>query len=356
MLYFLEIKHLVAFGENTFLDVFVSIGVFLGLLILLKIFQVVILARLKALAKKTKTDFDDVLMEIFRHIRPPFYLLVSLWVAVQFLVLPDLAIKIVKVIFLFTLIYELIQAVDRVVKYLLERYLKNRSDEREQKQMDSIVRLVQLLVRIGLWIVGLLLILSNLGVNVTSLVASLGIGGLAIALALQNILSDLFSSFSIFMDKPFAVGDFIVVGKDMGTVEKIGLKTTRLKSMKGEELIISNKELTSARIQNFKRLEKRREAFTLGVVYNTPVDKLSKIPNLIEDIVNKQSLAEFDRCHFSAFADSSLNFDIVYFVATDDYAEFMDVKEKINLEIYKAFAQEGIEFAYPTQTIYLERD
>lgn len=350
-----EIKHLTAFGDNTYLDVFIAIAVFLGLLILLKIFQIIILARLRKIALRTKTDFDDVLIKIFQQIKPPFYVLISLWTAVQFLTLPKLAAQIIKVIFLITLIYEVIQAIDKIVRYFLEKYLKNKNNENHQ-QTETVIDLLQIILKISLWLIGILAILSNLGVNITSVIASLGIGGLAIALALQNILTDLFSSFSILMDKPFAVGDFIVVGKDMGTVEKIGLKTTRLKSMKGEELIISNKELTTARIQNFKRLEKRREAFNLGVVYNTPEEKLKEIPKIIKDIVSKQNLAEFDRCHFSDFKDSYLNFEIVYFVATNDYAEFMDVKEKINLEIHKKFAEKGIEFAYPTQTIYLEQD
>jgi len=176
-----------------------------------------------------------------------------------------------------------------------------------------------------------------------------------VALALQNVLGDMFSSFAIYIDKPFQVGDFIVVGKDKGVVEKIGLKSTRIRTLQGEELIISNNELTSTRIQNFKKMEKRRIVFTLGVTYNTPADMLAKIPKIIKEVISKEKKLTFDRCHFKEYADSSLNFEIVYYVNDPDYLTNMNFRQKVNLAIYKKFAKEKIEFAYPTQTIYVEK-
>ncbi len=344
----------ISIGQNTAYNYTLAALVFLGLLIVLKIFEWLTISRLRYLAKKTKTDLDDIIVEIIHNIKPPVYLLIAIYFSIQFLTIPDLAQVIIKGFFLLAIVYEVIQGLDKIVVYTLHKYITKTKD-RQGKQNDSIVKVITAIIRVLLWLIGILLILQNLGVNVTSLIASLGIGGLAVALALQTVLSDLISSISIYMDKPFEVGDFITIGSNSGTVEKIGLKTTRLKSMKGEELIVSNKELTSVRVQNFKRLEKRREAFTFGVSYETSAEKLEKIPTILKEIIEKQALASFDRCHFSKYSDSSLDFDTVFYVATQDYAEFMDVKQKINLAIFTAFEKEGIEFAYPTQTIYIKK-
>ena len=348
---FINILKNISIGQNTAYSYALAVLVFFGLLIVLKIFEWLVISRLRYWAKKTKTDLDDVVVEIIHNIKPPVYLLIAIYFSIQFLIIPDLAQVIIKGSFLLAIVYEVIQGLDKIAIYILNKYIKKTKD----KQNNSIVKVITGIIRILLWLIGILLILQNLGVNVTSLIASLGIGGLAVALALQTVLSDLISSISIYMDKPFEVGDFITIGSNSGTVEKIGLKTTRLKSMKGEELIVSNKELTSVRVQNFKRLEKRREAFTFGVSYETSAEKLEKIPTILKEIIEKQALASFDRCHFSKYSDSSLDFDTVFYVATQDYAEFMDVKQKINLAIFTAFEKESIEFAYPTQTIYIKK-
>jgi len=198
-------------------------------------------------------------------------------------------------------------------------------------------------------------VLSNLGVNITSLVAGLGIGGLAIALALQSVLSDLFSSFSIYFDKPFQVGDYIIVGKHSGTVEKIGIKSTRIRASQGEEIVISNQELTSARVQNFKKLKERRNTTSIGVTYETSTDKLKKIPDIIKYIIEEEKNARFDRVYFTTFADSALVFDLVYYVKSDAYSVYLETQQNINFKIKEAFEKEGIDMAYPTQTIYLTK-
>jgi small-conductance mechanosensitive channel len=214
---------------------------------------------------------------------------------------------------------------------------------------------VGFLVRVALWTVVGLMMLANFGVDVTALVAGLGIGGVAVALAAQNILSDLFASLSIVLDKPFVVGDFIIVGDFMGSVEYVGLKTTRLRSLSGEQLIFPNGDLLQSRIRNYKRMTERRIVFSLGVVYQTPHEKLAAIPGLLREIVESQEGTRFDRAHFQKYADSALIFEVVYYVLTPDYNLYMDIQQRINLTIFQRWAELGIEFAYPTQTVFLER-
>jgi small-conductance mechanosensitive channel len=198
------------------------------------------------------------------------------------------------------------------------------------------------------------LILDNIpGVEITALVASLGIGGIAVALAVQNILSDLFASLSIVLDKPFVIGDFIIVDNCLGTVEHIGLKTTRLRSLSGEQLVFSNNDLLKSRVRNYKRMAERRVVFSVGVTYQTPLEKLERIPTLIRDTIEAQPAVRFDRAHFQGYGDFALNFEVVYYVLDPDYNRYMDIQQGINLGIYSSFAEEGIEFAYPTRTLYI---
>jgi small-conductance mechanosensitive channel len=192
-------------------------------------------------------------------------------------------------------------------------------------------------------------------VQITPLLASLGIGGLAVALALQNVLSDLFASLSIVLDKPFVIDDFIAVDDLQGTVEHVGLKTTRLRSLSGEQLVFSNSDLLSSRVRNYKRMLERRATFTIGVIYGTPVEALREIPKLIRAAVESQPNTRMDRTHFQKFGDSSLDFETVYFMLVPDYAVFMDVQQEINLYLYEAFQERGLEFAFPTRTLWLEQ-
>ncbi len=210
------------------------------------------------------------------------------------------------------------------------------------------------LVRFALWTVLLLLLLDNLGVRVTALVAGLGVGGVAVALALQNVLGDLFASLAIALDKPFQIGDFIIVDQYLGTVEHIGLKTTRIRSLWGEQVVFPNSDLLQSRIRNFKRMAERRVVFTLGVVYRTPYEVLARLPGLLREIVEAQPGVRFDRAHFKEFGDSALVFEVVYYVLDPDYNRYMDMQQAINLEIVRRFREEGVEFAYPTRTVVLE--
>jgi len=318
-----------------------------------KIFQVIVLKKLSKISKKTPTDIDDLLIKLVKDVKPPFYFFISLYIALKFLALAGIVEKIINAVFIIVVTYQAILILQRVIDYATEKIIIKRTGGKGEEKDKEAINLISKIFKISLWAIGALLVLSNLGVNVTSAMAGLGIGGIAIALAAQNILGDVFASFSIFIDKPFEIGDYIVAGKESGTVQKIGVKTTRLKTLQGEELVVPNKDLTDARIQNFKRMDKRRIVFTLGVVYGTDAEKLEKIPAMIKDIIDKIDLADFSRAHFSKYGDFSLDYEIVYSVNSSKYEEYMNIQQQVNLAIYKKFSEEKIEFAYPTQTVFL---
>ncbi|MFA9377442.1 MAG: mechanosensitive ion channel family protein [Lachnotalea sp.] len=211
-----------------------------------------------------------------------------------------------------------------------------------------------LILKSLIWGIAVLLFFDNIGVEINSLITGLGIGGLAIAFASQTILEDIFCYFTIFFDRPFEIDDFIVAGEQMGIVEHIGVKTTRLRALSGEQLIFSNTDLTSSRIQNYKTMEQRRVLFTLGVKYDTTYDKLKEIPKLLKEIIENVNDTAFSRTHFIAYAEYSLNFEVAYYVLTGDYDKYMDIHQEVNLQIKKVFEQQQIEFAFPTQTLQLQ--
>ncbi len=228
---------------------------------------------------------------------------------------------------------------------------------RQRKGQDpaapSGVTALGFMARVAVWAVVLLLALDNLGVEVSALIAGLGVGGIAVALAVQNILGDLFASVSILLDRPFETGDFIIVGDLMGKVENIGLKTTRVRSLSGEQIVFSNADLLGSRIRNYKRMFERRVVFTLGVTYQTPPEKLEAASAALREIITAREGLRFDRAHFARYGDFALVFEAVYFVLSPEFNVYMDHQQAINLSIYRRFAELGIEFAYPTQTVFL---
>lgn len=206
---------------------------------------------------------------------------------------------------------------------------------------------------LALWSLLLILALDNVGVQVTALVAGLGIGGIAIALAAQSILGDLFASLAIVLDRPFAVGDFIAAGDMSGSVERIGVKTTHLRSLSGEQLVIANSDLLNSRIRNYGRMDQRRVVLTLGVTYDTAIEHIEAIPGMVREVVEEQSVARFDRAHFRGYGESALEFEVVYHIESADYGLFMDTQQAINLELLRSFREAGIEFAFPTRTVHV---
>ncbi len=338
--------------ENTLFDYTVALGIVIGAIIAFKIFEKIVLVRIKNISKKTTNTVDDVLVDAIQQMGLLFYIAIGLYVGAQHLVLSERIDMSIRLFVLVIVTYEIIRALQTIVRFVLKRHA---TKEGENASSESMVHLGMLFARIILWSVGGLFVMSNLGINITALAASLGIGSLAIALALQNILSDMFSSFSIYADKPFEIGDYIVIGADSGTVKKIGLKTTRITTLQGEELVVSNKELTTVRVQNYKKMKRRRVAFTFGVVYDTPKKKLEMIPTKVKEIIEGVDHLEFDRCHFHEFGDSALLFDVVYYVDTREYLPYIDTRQDINLKLFEVFEKEKIEFAYPTQTVVVKK-
>jgi small-conductance mechanosensitive channel len=240
------------------------------------------------------------------------------------------------------------------VNYFLNRYRRKAIEE--DPSVATALGAVGFLLRVAVWAITAMIALDTLGVDITALVAGLGVGGIAIALAVQSLLGDLFASISIVLDKPFVVGDFIIVGDSTGTVENVGLKTTRIRSLSGEQLVIANSDLLSSRIRNYKRMQERRVLFEVGVVYGTEAAKLKEIPETIRAAVESRDNTRFDRSHFKSFGNSALIFETVYFMTVPDYNSYMDTQQAINLELYERFETDGLEFAFPTQTIFLHQE
>jgi small-conductance mechanosensitive channel len=306
------------------------------------------------LARKTENQIDDLLADILAKTKILTLLVISFYAGLNFLNLKPGIIALSYKIFIFVLILQAGFWAGSGINFWLGRAVKKRMSE--DSSSATTISFLGFVARVFLWSIVLLLILDNLGVDITSLVAGLGIGGIAIALALQNILGDLFASLSIVLDKPFVIGDFIVVDDLMGTIEHIGLKTTRIRSISGEQMIFSNNDLLKSRIRNYKRMSERRIVFGFGVVYQTSLEKLKLIDKVIKEIIKDQSRARLDRVHFKEYGDFSLNFEVVYYVTNPEFGVYMDVQEAINLEMFRRFQEEGIEFAYPTQTLFIPRE
>lgn len=238
-------------------------------------------------------------------------------------------------------------------------YVSHRVEEagEEGPAVAATMNTISIIVKVVLWAVLLLTALDNMpGLEINTLIASLGIGSIAVALAVQNILEDLFAALSIAFDKPFEIGDFINAGDHEGNVEHIGIKSTRLRSLTGEQIVLSNSDLLKSRIRNFKRMTRRRHVFTIGVAADTPYEKLKQIPDILREIVVAQPEVEFNRAHFTTFGDYTLNFEVVYFVPSPDFTLFLDTQQAINLEIYRRFEEEGIGMPYPTQAVIVRRE
>jgi small-conductance mechanosensitive channel len=238
------------------------------------------------------------------------------------------------------------------LREFVARYAERKTTDRST--LANAMSLVQIFINIAVWSIVALVLLSNLGVDVTALVAGLGVGGIAIGLAAQSIFADLFASLSIILDRPFMRGDFIVFGDHMGRIERIGIKSTRIRSLSGEQIVVSNSNLLQSTIRNYQLLFERRVEFKLNVSYKTPIDKLARIPQILRDVVGARAKTRIDRAHFRSMADSALVFELVYFVLDPDYNAYMDVQQEINLEIMRAFEANDIDFAFPQPAIIVQ--
>ena len=342
------------FFNNQMKNYLAALVVFLITLFVFRLVRIVIVSKIRKIAKKSKTEIDDVAVAVIDSFGWLFYVVLALALALKFLTLPEIVGQIVHYAVLITVALYIIKALQALIDFGLQRIINKR--EKEGEFDPSIVKLLGKIAKGILWLGVALVVLQNIGVDITTLIAGLGVGGIAIAFALQHVLADVFASFSIYFDKPFKVGDFIIVGGDMGVVKKIGIKSTRIQHLGGQELVFSNKELTDARINNYKKMERRRIVFNFGIKYETPSEKVKKIPQIVKDIISNLDSCQLDRVHFKEFGDFSLNFEVVYYLESPDYNLYMDRQEEINLKLKEQFEKEEIEFAYPTQTVLLNKN
>jgi len=341
------------FFDNTVKQWLVAAAAGIATWVALRLIMRVVRGRLKALAGRTSTEWDDIIVAAISQTKRLFLLVVAVAVATRTLTVPD---QVHRIIGTATVIMVLVQIGIWVTNGLtgwLTRY--TRRELETDRSGATTVSAMGFVGKIIVWSLLLLVALDNLGIDITTLVAGLGVGGIAVALALQSILGDLFASLSIVIDKPFILGDFVIVDDQAGSVEHIGLKTTRVRSLWGEQVVFANSDLLKSRLRNYGRMKERRVAFDLGVTYQTTRDQLAAIPGIVREAIEAQPTVRFDRSHFKSFGDFALMFETVYYVTVPDYAAYMDIQQGINLALVDRFAAAGIEFAYPTQTLFVEK-
>lgn len=330
-----------------------ALGVAAAILITIKVVFWRLLARLEKWAEKTQTGLDDMVAAVLQETKIFFLLTTAVWAGSQSLSLPQGVEDGLWIAFRVVLVLQAAVWTTAAFRHWLTGYRATLAEDNPGAATG--LTAVSVVVRTIIWSVFLLVALQNIGIQVTPLITGLGIGGIAVALAVQNVLSDLLASLSIIFDRPFEVGDFVIVDDLAGTVENVGLKTTRMTSLTGEQLVFGNSDLLGSRIKNYKRMTERRVLFSLGVEYGTPKKALEAIPQIVRESVEAQDHTRFDRCHFNGFGDSALLFEVVYYMLVPEYAVYMDVQQGINLDLYERFEAKGIEFAFPTQTIHVRQ-
>ncbi|HRZ27599.1 MAG TPA: mechanosensitive ion channel family protein [Spirochaetota bacterium] len=309
--------------------------------------------RLKSRSRKRKrTDIENEILILVKKEMVPMLYALTVYAGVMQLSIQGRAEKIINIVMVLAAIFFSVKFMQSVVILLFNHYWESKPEGEGRKSIGVAVRSF---IRIVFWTTAILIFLDNIGVKISGIIAGLGLGGIVIAFAAQALLTDFFSYFSIFLDRPFEIGDFIMIDTHIGTIDHIGIKTTRMRSISGEELIFSNSDMTGSRIHNFKRMERRRVAFTFGVTYDTKLKLMRKIPPMVGEIISSIESVELDRVHFTEFGDSSLNFEVVYHIAGSDFTIYRDIQQKINLDIMAAFEKNKIEFAFPSRTVYLKK-
>jgi small-conductance mechanosensitive channel len=338
-------------GENNLVSYGVAFALFLlvyyGFSLAIRVYFVKLVS---AFVEKTTTQFDDIAIQIIKSIGRPFYAVLGIYSASQALIIPSTLEVWIRTATVLIFTFYTARGFQQLAFYVIKQII---TKGKEDEPAPSFLSIIKAGIGVVIWTIAGFYILSSFNINITALVGGLGVTSIAVAFALQNVLSELFASLSIYLDRPFEVGDFIIIGEDKGTVQKIGLKSTKLKSLDGEQLVVSNKELSEIRINNFAKMSHRRIEFQLGVEYDTTSEQLRLIPKIIENIIKNIEICEFDRAHFKSFGDFSLIIEVVYTINNGNFNIYMDIQQKINLEIKDAFEREGIVMAFPTQTLHL---
>ncbi len=340
------------FYNNTVLTYLLFLVSLIISIIIIKIIGHFIFKHLTLLAKKVSSSVDDYLIKSLKRYAMPAAYFAAFYLCMKILTLSPGLNKIMDTVVLAFITTMAALFISTILVLLLNKYWET---ARKDANKELVLKTISRLLKIVIWGVAVILFLDNIGVKINTLIAGLGIGGIAIAFAAQAILGDIFCFFTIFFDRPFEIGDFIIAGEQMGTVEHIGLKTTRLRALSGEQLVFSNTDLTGSRIQNYKTLAQRRVLFTLNVTYDTPTEKLEEIPPLIKGIIEGVPNTSFGRAHFAAFGEYSLRFEIAYYILSNDYDIYMDTHQQVILRIKDTFDARGILFAIPSRTLYLQR-
>jgi MscS family membrane protein len=306
-----------------------------------------------------RNSFTDKFLTHLKSIGIVFYLFLDIFLVFQIFeisklkLLNSFLVKSIENITIIVLTYYLVGILNHLFLFCLN-WFTNIKNSQGPKLEVSVIETIGLIFKILVWILAIVFILQKLGYDVTTLVAGLGIGGIAFAFAMQNILGDLFASIAIHMDKPFTIGQTIQFQDTIGKVKKVGIKSTRIETLDGEEYIISNKILTDSSLKNYTKMNKRRSLTILSISYKTDKNKIKLIPKILKEILSKLKKVELVRVHFSEFATYSINFELVYYVLSSDYIKYMDIKEQINLLILEEFDKNNILFAFPSQSIFLE--
>lgn len=340
------------FLNNTIRTWLLAVIVVVGTAVAIQLGKRLLLRRFQKLARRTNTNIDDAAILLIKKINNSIVLLLAVYAGVLTLAIPAETMQWINAA-AFAIFLIQVGIWGNALVYF---WLASHEEEQLEEHADRVTTLnaVSFVVRLVLFSILTLLALDNIpGVEVTALLTGLGISGVAVALAVQNILGDLFASLSIALDKPFVIGDFIVIDDFRGSVEHIGLKTTRIRSIWGEELVFANNDLLKSRIRNYKDMEERRISFKIGVTYDTTPEQLRKIPQMAANVIQSLEQTRFDRAHFSSFGDFSLDFEIVYYVLSPEYNVYMDIQQQINLALLEQFTANSIEFAFPTQTLYV---
>ncbi|NPV71135.1 MAG: mechanosensitive ion channel family protein [Firmicutes bacterium] len=311
-----------------------------------------VVVSLTAAVERHRSGFGDLVTGLGTRTRASTIFTVALLAGISLLDLPYKWIHMVETLGIMVVLAQTATWGNVVISFTVTRLVRSRIER--DPDAATTVGVLGLIARIGLYSLVLLIALDNIpGLEITTLLAGLGVGGIAVALAVQNLLGDLLASLSIMLDKPFVAGDFVVIDDYSGTVEHVGLKTTRIRSLSGEQLVFSNGDLLNSRIRNYKTMQERRVSFSFGVVYETTSENLEAIPGIVKAVVDQLPQARFERAHFKKFGDFSLNFEVVYWMTTPAYGAYMDTQQAINLGLCQEFQAKGIQFAYPTQTLFV---
>jgi len=337
--------------NNALRDYILAITIFVITMIVFKTIKYQVIKKLRHAVNKTKGDIDDLLIKIIDNVGWHFYVFFGIYFAINFIQLPTVITTIFSYAVPIVTVFIIVKSLQQVVNYGILKVTK----EKEPENGQSIANILGRIAKGILWSLAFLYIITLFGYDPTTIVASFGVAGIVLAFGLQHVLSDVFASFSIFFDKPFNVGDFITVGGNWGVVKKVGIRSTRIESLQGQEIIIPNQELTSAEIHNYKKMEKRRIQFSFGLIYDTSSEKIEKALEITKQVVSSVELVDLGRVHFKEYGDFSLNFEVVYHVKTSDYNKYMDIQQEINLKLKKEFEKEQIEFAFPTQTVIINK-